>query len=313
MVQAAGRSALSRRQAMALLLGGAGGSLRALSPPDGPPVRLAVSESLITDVNLNDARATMLVFLKRMMADLNVTITVSPGVFDSTEEILRRARSGQLDVVALNVVEYRQIADMLDSTQIIAEAAPLGLETYTLLVKKTSGVRDLGDLRGRRLTMLRAPKMCVAPAWLFNLLAAGHFAPTEQFFSSVTSETKVSRVVLPVFFGQADACVTSKRGFDTMCELNPQVARELVPLASSPAMVVTFYIFHKNYRGLSRDRFAKVYADLPSSAAGRQLATFFQFENLVVHDAACLEPSLAILRTAEHNRLHAGPAGRRGA
>ena len=42
-------------------------------------------------------------------------------MFDTTEEIFRRARTGQLDCVALNVVEYRQIADLLDSSQIMAE------------------------------------------------------------------------------------------------------------------------------------------------------------------------------------------------
>src|ERR1035441_10793653 len=83
------------------------------------------------------------------------------------------------------------------------------------------------------------------------------------------------RVVLPVFFGQSDACLTSKRSFDTMCELNPQVGKDLIVIASSPVMVVTFYIFHKNYHGVSRERFARVYSEVSTSAAGRQLATLF--------------------------------------
>jgi ABC-type phosphate/phosphonate transport system substrate-binding protein len=244
----------------------------------------------------------MLIWLKRMMVDLNIVIEFNPKVFDTTEEILRRARHSQLDTVALNVVEYRQIADMLDPSQIIAEAGAAGLEQYILLAKRNSGIQHLGDLRGRRLLTLKAPKMCVADAWLSTILDEGHFGPSEAFFASSTGDTKVARVVLPVFFGQADACLTSKRGFDTMCELNPQVAKELIAIASSPNIVVTFYIFHKNYHGVSRERFAKVYSDLGNSASGRQLATLFQFDGLTVRDVSCLASALGILETSERAR-----------
>jgi len=117
---------------------------------------------------------------------------------------------------------------------------------------------------------------------------------------------------LPVFFGQADACLTSKRGFDTMCELNPQVARDLTTIASSPAMVVTFYIFHRNYHGLTRESFAKVYSDVRISAAGRQLATLFQFEELVVKDSGCLVCALGVLDAAERARSRSGAGSRKG-
>jgi len=303
----------SRRHALALMLGAWRWLPRALAAADtGAPVRLAISESLVVDVNLNDARAAMLIWLKRMMVDLNAVIEFNPKVFDTTEEILRRARSGQLDVVALNVVEYHQIADVLDPSQIVSESGPAGQEQYILLAKSGSGTQHLGDLRGRRLTMLKAPKMCVATAWLSTILDAGNFGPSEQFFGSVTTDVKPSRVVLPVFFGQADACVTTRRGFDTMCELNPQVAKDLTAIASSPAMVLCFYVFHKNYRGLSRESFAKVYSSLRTSAAGRQLATLFQFDGLTVRDVSCLASALGVLETADRVRSRPGGGIRKG-
>jgi phosphonate transport system substrate-binding protein len=290
----------SRRQALAFMLGAWASLPDARAAVDAEaPVRLAISESLVAGVNINDARAAMLVWIRRMENDLKVVVELDPKVFNTTEEIMHRARSSQLDCVALNVVEYRQIADVLDPTQIIAEDDAAGLERYILLAKRNSGIQRLGDLKGRQLCMLKVPKMCLATAWLATLLDAGHHGPSEQFFSSVVTDTKATRVVLPVFFGQIEACLTSQRSFDTMCELNPQVAKDLTVIASSPDMVVTFYIFHKNYRGVSRERFAKVYSGLPTSPAGRQLATLFQFENLVVKDVACLAPALAVLEKAE--------------
>jgi hypothetical protein len=293
----------SRRHVLALLLGAAHWFPAVLSAAESiPPVRLAISESLVGEVNLNDARAAMSIWLKRMIVDLNIAIEYSPKVFDSTGEIIRRARNGQLDCVALNVVEYRQIADFLDPSQIIAEGGTFGVEQYLLLAKRNGAPQSLAELKGRKLCVWTHPKMCVASAWLSAILDEGHLGQSEPFFRSINAESQASRVVLPVFFGQSDACVTSKRSFDTMCELNPQVAKTLTVIASSPEMVVTFYIFRKAYHGISRESFARVYTDLPRSAAGRQLATLFQFENLVLKDVSCLAPALKILDIADRVR-----------
>jgi ABC-type phosphate/phosphonate transport system substrate-binding protein len=303
----------SRRRALALMLGAWRWLPPALAAADNSaPIRLAISESLVTDVNLNDARAAMLIWIRRISQDMNIVVEVNPKVFDPTEEILRRARSGQLDAVALNVVEYRQVADTFDSSQIVAEAGAVGEEQYVMLVKQDSGIQKLGDLRGHRLIMLKAPKMCVAPAWLSNLLEEGHYGPAGQHFGSVITDTKFSRVVLPVFFGQAEACLTSKRGFDTMCALNPQVAKDLRALAISPVMVVTFYVFRKNYQELPRVRFVKAISSLPASPAGRQLATLFQFEELTVRDASCLSIALSVLDRAERARSRRDAGSRKG-
>jgi phosphonate transport system substrate-binding protein len=253
----------------------------------------------------------MQLWIKRIMVDLNVTIEISANVFDPTEDIVRRVRSGQLDAVALNIVEYRQIADLMDPSELIVGAGSSGPDQYLLLLKRTGDLRQLGDLRGRRLFTLKAPKMCVAQPWLSTLLDEGHLGSPEAFFGSVTSDTKVSRVVLPVFFGQADACLTSKHGFETMCELNPQVAKDLVAIATSPWMVVSFYAFRKDYHNPSRQKFIRLHSTLLSSPAGRQLATLFQFDQLTLQDGSCLATALGVLEKAEH--AHGRPAaGRRG-
>jgi ABC-type phosphate/phosphonate transport system substrate-binding protein len=302
---------ISRRHALAVMLGAGCFSLGSLSAAEtDEPVRLAISESLLGDVNLNDARAAMRIWVERMTRDLN--LFVNSKLLFSTQEILERIRKGQADAVALNVLEYRQVADLLDSSQIVTSAGDAGLEQYVILVKQNSGIRGLADLKGRKLRMLKAPKMCVAPAWLLSTLEAGHHGPAEQFLGALETESKFSRVILPVFFGQSDACLTSKRGFDTMCELNPQVARDLKVLVSSPSLVVSFYIFRKNYQSLNRGKLIKAISRLRTGAAGEQLATLFQFEALAVRDASCLASALSVLDAAEHARARRGAGMRKG-
>jgi ABC-type phosphate/phosphonate transport system substrate-binding protein len=305
------RAAKSRRHALALMLGAGPWLPDALAAADdGAPCRLAISESLIGEVNLNDAKAAMQIWVKRVAQDLNLVI--DSKLLTTTQEIVDRARRGQLDAVALNIIEYRQIADMLDSSQIITAAGAAGLEQYVILVKENSNFRQLGDLKGVRLRTLKTPKMCVAPAWLFNVLEEGHYGPAEQFFGSVAVDAKFSRVVLPVFFGQAEACLTSKRGFETMCELNPQVARDLKVLASSPAMVVDFYIFRKNYHSVYREKLIRTLSILRDTVGGQQLATLFQFEQLTIRDASCLASALGVLDAADRARTRPGAGNRKG-
>ena len=288
----------SRRHALALLLG-ASRCLSGAANADAP-VRLAISESVVGDVNLNDARAAMQIWIGRMTQDLNLVI--DPKLLATTQEIVELARRGQLDAAAMNILEYRLISDLMDSSQIVNSAGADGFEQYLILVKRNSGFGQLGDLKGGRLCTLKNPKMCAAPAWLSAILAAGRHGPAQRFFGSITSDTKLSRVVLPVFFGQAEASLTTRRGFDTMCELNPQVARDLRVCVSSPALVVDFYIFRKNYQSAYREKVIKAISNLHSSVAGRQIATLFQFHELTVRDGSCLASALAVLEAADRAR-----------
>jgi phosphonate transport system substrate-binding protein len=276
------------------------------------PLRIAISESMVVDVNLSDARAAMQTWIRRIQLDLNVAIEIDAKVFSTTEEIVRLIRNGQLDAAAMNVVEYRPVRDLFDTSEIFVGAGTSGPDEYLLLVKRDGGFNRLADLRGHKLCSLRAPKMCVAPAWLSTVLDAERLGPAEGFLGAMTWDTKVSRVVLPVFFGQAEACLTSKRGFGVMCELNPQVAKDLTAIAASPLLVTCFYAFRKNYRDPNRERFFNLHKTLLSGAAGRQLATLFQFDELTVRDSSCLASSLSILDKAERVHTKLAPGGRKG-
>lgn len=302
----------SRRQALALLAGAAALPSAWCAADSVPPLRLAVSESLVMDVNTNDASAAMSIWVKRIAQEMNIAVDYNPKAFDTSQEILNRARKGLLDAVALNVLEYRQVAEALDSTQIVAESGSPGPDQYLLLVKNNSGIQKPSDLRGLRLMMLRNPRMCVASAWLSMILEGSYSGPGDKFFAAAGSDTKVGRVVLPVFFGQADACVATKRGFESMCELNPQVARELKTIAASPGMVVNGYVFRRNYQSVYRERFVKALSGLRSTVAGRQIAMLFQFDELTLRDASCFAPALGVLDAADRIHSRRGAAGRKG-
>src|ERR1039457_2818520 len=80
----------SRRRALALMFGASGWLPAAPATADvGAPLRLAISENVVGEVNLNDARAAMQVWMKRMAQDMNLVVEYNPKVFETTQEIGR--------------------------------------------------------------------------------------------------------------------------------------------------------------------------------------------------------------------------------
>jgi hypothetical protein len=92
---------------------------------------------MVADVNLNDARAAMLIWVKRIAKDMNVVVEYNPKVFDTTEEILSRDSRGPVGRVALNIIEYRQVADACWIPARLSQRAARG----------TGAVRNAGEAK----------------------------------------------------------------------------------------------------------------------------------------------------------------------
>ena len=304
--------ARSRRHAIALMLG-ASRWLSAAPDDNGAlaPLRVAISQSLVSSVNLNDARTAFVVWWEHLARQMNITADSAGPIFETTAQILNRVRTQQVDAVAINILEYRQMADFLDASEVVAAGDDTRTH-YLLLVKRESGIQKLADLRGRKLLQQNSSRMCLAPAWLSVLLEEADLERSERFFGPVTTDPNPSRVVLPVFFGQAEACLVEGKSFLTMCELNPQLSEDLSALTASARMTVTFYVFRKNYHSQYRERLIEALSTLDESAAGRQLMTMFQFESLAVRDASCLDPALALIEASDRIGGRPGARDRKG-
>lgn len=262
-------------------------------------LRLGLSESLVRDVGINDAKAAMVVWMKHIAEDLGVDLRYVPEVFENPENLSSKLKQGNLDAVAVNVLEYRRLREWLIPGKITVPSQKTPL-TYVLLVRADSGVARIADLRGRRLLQLDSLQACVAPAWLTTLIGdERQEASVASFFGDVVKKPKPSQVIFPVFFGQAEACLTTQLSFRTAGELNPQIVKRLKILEASPEIVASLYSFRKGCSSGIRAKVVGAMAGLASSAAGRQVLTLFQCESLQERDASCVDATLSILARAE--------------
>jgi ABC-type phosphate/phosphonate transport system substrate-binding protein len=184
-------------------------------------------------------------------------------------------------------------------------------QRYLLVVHRTSPVLSLAQLRDRQVLFLETPEMCLSNAWLATQLATQGLPAPERFFSRQETRSKLTQVLLPVFFQRADAACVTDRGLATAVELNPQLGRDLRTLAASPTLVTGFFAFHRNCPPEERRLFQQALLTLGSDTASQQILALFQASKFHVRTAAFAEPTLEMLRQYERlGNQSLTPAGR---
>ena len=278
---------------------------------DGKPlrVRMALSESLFQDLNENDARAAVRVWADSMAEAAHLDIEGGPQLL-SSEQIVHAIATHQLDGFSITTNEYMKVIPFVDPVIFTDEVSVEGGLEYVLLVRSEEGIHDLAGLRGRSLLIYQSPSMSLAAAWLETLLAGLKLDSAERFFARVKPSIKVSQTVLPVYFGSADACLVTRRAFDTMSELNPQLRRKLLVLAISPKLLAAFFGVQKDAPPAIKARIHQALIGYYDTPKGRQILTLFQSGRLVAVDTSVLRVSVDLLAGADRARARHAAGGR---
>ena len=269
--------------------------------------RVGFSSMMFSDVNKNDAKAALKAWAQTVAGERGIETDPDPSILTGLDELTSALRNKQVDMVALLAEEYRAL-------NAAVPLAPLFFaylngkveEVVVLLAHRDSGIERVEDLKGLRLITHSNPRASLAIPWLNSVLLEKGLRPTAEFLGLVSQNTKLSSVVLPVFFRQSDACLVTRSGFDTMSELNPQIGKALKVLATSPKMVPTLLCFRADYSPAFKDKLFAGLRDLHLSPAGQQVLTIFHSEKLEEMPASGLQSALDLLTHCEELRKASG-------
>ncbi|MBI5385419.1 MAG: PhnD/SsuA/transferrin family substrate-binding protein [Verrucomicrobia bacterium] len=269
------------------------------------PFRLAFTAGMFTEVNENDARAAMKVWIMTVAKERNIPVDADPHICPTVDGLIQLCRTNPVDGFGLLTPEYARLTNEMGFDRFAAGTQAGSIqEEYVILVRQGRGVERLEQLEGRTLNVLHSPRMSLALIWLDTLLLEARQKRAAEFFGRVSLIPKASKVALPVFFGQIDACLLTRRSLAVMGELNPQIGKQLRVLAHSPAVVPAGFAFRTDYASPFRAQILAEMAQLGESPAGQQILALTQAERLEDHPVSCLNSGLELL--AKHQRLCAG-------
>jgi len=256
------------------------------------------------NVNLADAKAAFKAFTKALGKRKGYDLDVVVYTYDSDEAFQSAVADGSLHLVIMTAWEYLS-ADLREylEPRFLAIDSGYGPREYMLLVREDGGHRELADLREKHVVLLENTNCEMSEHWLTTLLLEQQLGSDSAFFGHVELVTKPTKALLPVFFGNADACVVSRPIFETMYELNPQLQRQLRSIAISEPLIdaVTLVAYDGWTDSRHRRDLIEALESLHEDPQGLQILTLFKAERLAPFEDRYMDGTRELKAT--HDRL----------
>ena len=272
-------------------------------------LEVGYSRNLFYNVDMNDARAATKVWVKGLIDKTGELAESRSVVLDDLDATVRGVNARELDLLVLLSSEYLRIKDKIrQEVSLVPMASAVSggeiEQRYVLLTHRNSGLERLNQLRGKTLIQAIAGKGSIPRMWMDVLLWRSGLDAGETFFEEIREVSKVSQAVLPVFFGQGEACVTPLDAFHTMTELNPQLAEELRIIETSPGFCQVVVCGRKDVYESTLNRYLEEsILSLGNDPDGQQLLMLFHVDRLVPFDPVYLESVAELME--EYERLSA--------
>jgi ABC-type phosphate/phosphonate transport system substrate-binding protein len=242
---------------------------------------MVFSTGLFRSVNRNDAIAAVRVWASMIGRTHGFQIDATVEAVDDVAEARKRVLAGSAGVLALDVVEYFELADLPEVEPVFCAMKGGGSvpPRYLLLVGANSGISSLAGLRGKTAIIHANTGANLGQVWLDAMLYDGRLGRAEHFFRSVEVVPKASAAILPVFFAKADAAIVDEGSFDVSKEMNPQVGKKLRVLCASPPLAEGIFCICRKQIEFSEE-FLQSVRDLDLDPQGRQILMVFGFTRL---------------------------------
>jgi len=265
--------------------------------PPADTYNLAFFPYMFGGASENDARAAFKYWVQVIGEESGVAVTSTSRIFNRNTEVLAAAQAGAVDIVAFCSVDYLAIRDQLPPGAILSPIRPAGqTERYVLVAQVDAPGNHLSDFAGKSLFRLSLSSALLAPLWLEGELHAADLPTSAHFFSEIRSLPKPAKVLLPVFFKQADLCLTTRQSFETLCELNPQVKSKLRIIAESPPVVSSLIWVALPPQSAVHLRALNAIRHLEKTTTGKQTLMMFQFERMQDCPDELLDTTRELLR-----------------
>jgi hypothetical protein len=206
--------------------------------PQKPPriIRLVCISDTMPGVDTEDARMAMEMLMRNVWGDGGRQFRIQLDFVDFGQ-IAQKIVSERHDMAILPALDYLQFRDKVPLIpRLVLSRVDAPTEALVLVTQRDETFETLANKKQRVLMLDMGRGGEGARMWLDTVLLEAHLGSTQQFFTEIRRAPKASRSILPVFFGQAAACVVPESALMVMKELNPQIGRRLRVIRRSESL-----------------------------------------------------------------------------
>lgn len=242
-------------------------------------LKVVSSTALFVGVNHAELLSSSKLWVKTIGKREGLSI-VDPEVVlvDNVNEMRAQVDSGSVDLVISSSLEYLALNRsrvLTPQVTLTSSSTDGGKLSYLILVNRENKIDNIAALKGKSINTYSRSASRLNRLWLDVLLNEAHLPSADSFFGNITPSLKPSTACLPIFFGKSDACLIDSSSWETLRELNPQLATKLTVLTQSQPFVESLISITANKRDYRAETIHALHT-LQDDAEGRQVLLLFK-------------------------------------
>lgn len=268
------------------------------SEEDPIELEIGYSRKVFYSVNIQDAAAAAHVLIQKIVQKTGMNVRLTTCVYDDNASILSDLRSNKLDIITVLSEDLPELIahDAVDPFLVEVEEGGT-YENFVLCARNGAAESGLDFLRGKTLTVSIWVDSELPLFWLEVLLHDKNLPAAAVFFSGIEHIRKPEQAVMRVFFRKSDACLVPKQTFSVLCEMNPQIARDMSVIETSPGFINGVLCLNKSLdETQARSLIEEKLLNMKQETGGRQMMDLFRVDDFLPYEFRYLKDTFSVLQ-----------------
>lgn len=243
-------------------------------------LRFGILETAFHGVAPSSAKASLENVLNRNTANHFDAKVIT---FPNHESFSTAVRTQNIDMFLLPSLDYLSLEKYATPVLGTIHYGDSPLTKLVVLTRKDNPIRFLAELKGAEVILQKGVDYDLLKFWLEHITRRTGASNAEMFFGPMSESFRTSEVVLPVFFGRAEACVIAMENWIAMADLNPQIAEQLQVVEESDELIGTVIAFHSEFQAAGMNDFVNHLTNFHKTKDGQHLLTLAKTKQLVTY------------------------------
>lgn len=265
--------------------------------------RIASLANTYMGMHAKESRLALQMIMQKILNDKHPEFRLKLDFLLVGNGLVDTLRSTPYDLLALSIIDYFKLRDQINLHPLsILSRVDSPTEPFLLITLKGKNLKRLATQQNRTLLVEFGGSGEVARLWLDAILKTHQLPAHQEFFTTVRTADKPSRLVLPVFFGQADACVVAQSAYSLLAELNPQIKENLTVLAQSEGHIDLLICATDQLEAWAREIVLEQTQTMHTSLSGQQTLTILQRKRFFTFRPEYLKATEELYQQHHYNR-----------